>query len=1522
MVRILTAVVLFAHGNCWWFGNQTDPPPIISERWQSFRDHFPSVESKVSQWYDWGNAWYSEVNQILGTQTTATFELNLWLLVDTLVGFLGWAVFGSAWGGVKTGCRRLLQISVVLLACLIAHYLWSVCYPVVSILIACLMAVVWILRRILRAIGTVFFHAQRLAGGAPEAADTEFHGPGTGAVPETALLRGFKRTGDNPKQVVVRRGDEVAVFSVGSDPQNIRTHGLFLPVEPDTARGTPSLVRKINQADKIHLCRNLVCTEEAAEHFTEYGLVKRFNGERFQMSQAQQGALGLSKSFWNWMVPKGQRTVAEVVGRIRDYATESESEDVSCCAAQITWMTDEGLKSLAESRCSVAGQPFHQAIEGDFPVSSTRSLCPKHATLYLSKRYGDKCGVVSCFKLGTKFHSGVRWCCDHEPCKDAPDTSTSRRARSRSRARSRLQEPGAEEADTEHFDEDPDNGEVRVRSLLRGTAEDGENRRRPRSYEAADPPRRTRGYEDEESPRRMRGGEAADPQRRLKVTDAEDPQRRSRRKIPGRSPGSTPKSNIQRNLARIEMLSSPGSEVEPRLLETFLEKFANGKEEGIREDQVRVSIARERILTDVEVLRRLIDEAEVEKEKGQRGLTRFLTRWRKDLAEKERPSPESDWSVLSAAQSQGKPSPARVDCPPIPTSFQTPAGPEELEEPPIPVVPGPRVYGRPEQPSPGRDVSAVRRAESLRIPPPSLYQPGDVVDRKAGAATDGQEPVEQIAKALQNQTAELATLVRHQVDGSGSQPAGTLKGLGRQSEELVFLMRACGQYDVKIGENEHGQALANGLISAQVGAATKLRSAGFRQRMTQRLAIGLAGPYWGAHERHALSAADFIGYTDAELDQFASEARGAKGGSQEQRPAPPTRFDEWVARVRRQTDVWCLLYGAEWRPGANERLGTALGMAFEPSSQMADFKDLLRRLKKEVGRETMTLSELKFHALLPGPDGQAWLVMPTVFDLQRPGSWFQEEVLPRIDRKQERLLWNLTWQGNPRRDRVAQPGPTPSAGGVELEKPSLKALWGPKLSNEEVSRAKERAPLDRQGNLLCWGNLCHVGCNVSGCQRSHEPLRGSFESLDPAVQMQFLKRGGLKRMKLETKDSVALKIKEIRSKVEKEKHEKVQDGKRRTAGAGAESACDAGEGTKGNSAEPAGSKAGSAQKNVRFWEPPEEFKVDYTAQEDVQQLVTGPAQTWGETAYKPEKTHSGRNGESAPAAAQSLIKEAQKLGNHGVLKELEEASDDLYAWAAARVAREPKVEFEELMTEMATYGLGELANEAATFLEESSGVKAGSSRLNVQPTQWGGDGPGKGVVEVDGLKWNFFDYKEEVFMTDELASLMKVADPVKERRQCVTLSLAAGVFKHREGRWPSMGEAQRQAQEIRVEQTRLAVEAASAMGEPQEMVSPVEHEARIYVHDLVTAKHEKDFRSLAMFPVQCLQEAKVVVLRADYRGGLLVESIVGSQWSSGGWVLPVLIWKGHMVVLEMPESFDVEEFLNQEETFTLPPLQG
>lgn len=64
--------------------------------------------------------------------------------------------------------------------------------------------------------------------------------------------------------------------------------------------------------------------------------------------------------------------------------------------------------------------------------------------------------------------------------------------------------------------------------------------------------------------------------------------------------------------------------------------------------------------------------------------------------------------------------------------------------------------------------------------------------------------------------------------------------------------------------------------------------------------------------------------------------------------------------------------------------------------------------------------------------------------------------------------------------------------------------------------------------------------------------------------------------------------------------------------------------------------------------------------------------------------------------------------------------------------------------------------------------------------------------------------------------------------------------------------------------------------------------------------------------MEALSACRLVVLRADYRGGLVVESVVGPQWEPGGWTAFALIWKGHMVMLEVLEAVDVEAFLTRE----------
>ena len=181
------------------------------------------------------------------------------------------------------------------------------------------------------------------------------------------------------------------------------------------------------------------------------------------------------------------------------------------------------------------------------------------------------------------------------------------------------------------------------------------------------------------------------------------------------------------------------------------------------------------------------------------------------------------------------------------------------------------------------------------------------------------------------------------------------------------------------------------------------------------------------------------------------------------------------------------------------------------------------------------------------------------------------------------------------------------------------------------------------------------------------------------------------------------------------------------------------------------------------------------------------------------------------------MRKAQALATGPVLGKLQEASDDLYAWASTRVANDPAISFEALLEEMVQYGLGELAAEAASLLEaHGQGLKAGhQARCQLGDTRWEDEGPGRALVHIDGEPWALWDFGEMVYMTEELAGLLGVIEPEKEKRQCVTKVLAAGLHFAQQGRVPTMEEVERGTQEFRLEQARLAVEAEGVMGHPE-----------------------------------------------------------------------------------------------------------
>lgn len=91
---------------------------------------------------------------------------------------------------------------------------------------------------------------------------------------------------------------------------------------------------------------------------------------------------------------------------------------------------------------------------------------------------------------------------------------------------------------------------------------------------------------------------------------------------------------------------------------------------------------------------------------------------------------------------------------------------------------------------------------------------------------------------------------------------------------------------------------------------------------------------------------------------------------------------------------------------------------------------------------------------------------------------------------------------------------------------------------------------------------------------------------------------------------------------------------------------------------------------------------------------------------------------------------------------------------------------------------------------------------------------------------------------------------------------------------------------------------------------------------VVTPAHEKDFRSISVFPICEAEEARLVVLRADYRGGLVVEAVQGSRWQPGGWDIVTFIWKGHMTLLQPPDGLDLQALLEREDHVCTPAMFG
>ena len=141
---------------------------------------------------------------------------------------------------------------------------------------------------------------------------------------------------------------------------------------------------------------------------------------------------------------------------------------------------------------------------------------------------------------------------------------------------------------------------------------------------------------------------------------------------------------------------------------------------------------------------------------------------------------------------------------------------------------------------------------------------------------------------------------------------GTVQGLGAEEQALVDLARGCDSFQVQVCPGIHGSALYRALKESFISCRGDLKTAGWPCLLTNRMALGLAGLYFGGKSSdtapaHHLTVADFQKASQEDMDRWSV----AGDDKMEARPRAPTTSAQWVKQGMAEAKVFALVYGWE-----------------------------------------------------------------------------------------------------------------------------------------------------------------------------------------------------------------------------------------------------------------------------------------------------------------------------------------------------------------------------------------------------------------------------------------------------------------------------------------------------------------------------------------------------------------------------------------------------------------------------------
>ena len=662
-------------------------------------------------------------------------------------------------------------------------------------------------------------------------------------------------------------------------------------------------------------------------------------------------------------------------------------------------------------------------------------------------------------------------------------------------------------------------------------------------------------------------------------------------------------------------------------------------------------------------------------------------------------------------------------------------------------------------PTPGSDttsglVSAATGALSLHQPSIGL---GQGLVRKAGAS---------FGEQLGPSDPTLATdRIIHAIDGlrkaQDEDKTGTKGQVSsiKEGEKLdVFLARGCGQLSIELCKGVYGKELFHSIKRAGLHAKHELSLIKWPVLITNRVALSIAGLWWGGTENFTLLAADCATARVEQIENWSPptehkiEARGKA----------PTTFLTWLRYAENSIKVFGSAYGLEHVRERNKFL-QALREAHEEDENAFPFtycmqlfeemtavwceeiRESRRRLCAKLGTENPRLEDFKLIALSPGATGQANFQFPRVWDLADPAGYYQRVILPRQNKAMARLLNkqlhdHVTKEKRPDHRKTAGPLGITDPSGTDAPSPevedtdkigraprlalrsdpnkagdALKAYpAGKRLSPAEVKRSIQHAPqCPKTKKPICWDAACHIGCHRSNCPNAHEPLP-KLSKLDYTVAMQVLRRGGLRSGPKVNPQEVDGRVAQLRAQAKEEQASKIEPG---TTAQGK---------AKAHPKAKAKDKAG--------WAVPEDYQGPVTQLEhELGNLAEGPDYSWHQQFRQDTGVTTVQAG---TAEAQKRKEVYEKLLASKKLAPLAGCSDHLHSHVASHFVNAEMqgkvVQLSDILTQAIDYGHPQLAEEAQEVLS-SIGAKAGLNlpepEARFDPFTWT-EGVGRGQMTL------------------------------------------------------------------------------------------------------------------------------------------------------------------------------------------------